>query len=241
MFGHLHRLSFRQTKRSFCQDHHPIFTYFALNKPYDCLSQFSVPRNAKAGQQTLMDLNIQRGRGGKDVYAVGRLDRDSEGLLVLSNDNKFTDTVLNSKAVSKEYYVQVEGCVTEAALEQLRLGVGIYAPVVDVEVVGEPILNNLDHEPPPADYFSTKLWPENHVRRRKKSPLTWLRVELDEGKNRQIRKMCAAVGHAVVRLIRWRIGALSLDMLGDTGDGALQPRALVEFKPSLLVPGYHRD
>lgn len=170
------------------------------------LSQFT--REA-AGQLCLADLDFIFPR---DAYPIGRLDADSEGLLVLTNDKSLNIKLLNPKNhVEKTYWVQVEGIPTEAALEHLRKGVAIR---VDGKIYHTlPAVVNM---PDTAPIFPDRIPP---VRFRKTVPDSWLEIRIHEGKNRQVRRMCAAVGFPVLRLIRSGFGKLSL---GDMLPGAVR-------------------
>lgn len=168
---------------------------FALYKPYGYLSQFTDPTGGR--KRTLADLVALP----KDVYPIGRLDEDSEGLLLLTNDNQLKQRLLG-QGVEKEYWVQVEGIPAEAALAHLRAGVHIRVRKRDYRTRPAEV-HRLD---PPPDL------PPRHppIRYRKSVPDRWLSLTLREGKNRQVRRMTAAVGHPTLRLIRWRIGPWSL-------------------------------
>lgn len=170
----------------------------AFHKPYDVLSQFTAEED---GQRTLAEFALPPG-----VYPVGRLDRDSEGLLLLSNDGAFIKRVLDPRhGHPRTYLAQVERVPDAAALQALRGG-------VDIRVGGKVHRTRpchadlLDNEPdlplrdPP-------------IRFRKSVPTAWLRLVLTEGKNRQVRRMTAAVGFPTLRLVRVAIGALRLDGL----------------------------
>jgi len=168
--------------------------YFLFYKPYLVLSQFS----PEGGKQTLKDfLHLP-----KDIYPVGRLDNDSEGLLLLTNDNeikhKLTDPNHNHP---KTYLAQVERIPNEQALEQLRTGViieGKKTRPADIKLlVGEPPL-------PPRSV---------PIRFRKNVPTVWMKLTLYEGRNRQVRKMTAAIGHPTLRLVRIKIGNLGINNL----------------------------
>ncbi len=162
-----------------------------LNKPYDELCQFS----REGDRAVLADFVPVKG-----VYPAGRLDRDSEGLVVLTDDGKLQAQVADPRfKLEKTYLAQVEGVVTEAALERLRAGVVLNdGPTLraGAEGVGEP----------------EWLWPRTPpIRVRKSVPDGWIEVTLREGRNRQVRRMCAAVGLPCLRLIRWRVGDWTLD------------------------------
>ena len=166
-----------------------------FNKPYGVLPQFS-DEGAGPARPTLADYVDVPG-----VYAAGRLDRDSEGLLLLTGDGRLQARIADPRfKMAKTYLVQVEGEPDEAALEALRRGVrlkdGMTRPA-EVERID-----------PPA------LWPRDPpVRFRKSVPDCWLRLTIREGRNRQVRRMTAAVGHPTLRLVRWSVGEWTLDGL----------------------------
>lgn len=161
-----------------------------LNKPYGVLSQFSDGSGARA---TLSDWVEVPG-----VYPAGRLDRDSEGLLLLTDDGALQARIADPRfKLSKTYLVQVEGEPDEAALNRLREGValadGLTRPA-DARRINPP-----------------QLWPRDPpVRFRKTVPDCWLELTIREGRNRQVRRMTAAVGNPTLRLVRWRVGDWTL-------------------------------
>jgi len=167
--------------------------YFLLYKPFGMLSQFS---RETPEQRTLADLDVVFP---KDVYPVGRLDADSEGLLLLTNDKSLNARLLNPRFEHpRTYWAQVEGIPDEAALEQLRAG-------VTIRIDGK----SFQTRPAKVEVLTVQPeLPERHppVRFRKTVPDAWLELTLVEGKNRQVRRMCAAVGLPVLRLVRVAIG-----------------------------------
>jgi 23S rRNA pseudouridine2457 synthase len=165
----------------------------ALNKPYGVLCQFTDPE----GRRTLAEFVRQ-----KDVYAAGRLDHDSEGLLLLTDDGRLAHQLTDPRhKQAKTYLAQVDGEIDEAAVLALCRGVQLNdGPTLPAEAIciAEP------------DW----LWPRDPpVRFRKSIPTSWLSLTLREGRNRQVRRMTAAVGFPTLRLIRVRIGGHALDGL----------------------------
>ena len=166
-------------------------TLVLFNKPYGVLCQFT---DGGTMRPTLSDFVRTPG-----VYPAGRLDLDSEGLLLLTDDGRLQAQIANPRfKLPKTYLVQVEGEVADASLETLRRGVrlkdGMTRPA------------EAERIEPPA------LWPRDPpVRYRKTVPDCWLRLTLREGRNRQVRRMTAAVGHPTLRLVRWSIGDWTLD------------------------------
>ncbi|WP_084646139.1 pseudouridine synthase [Marinimicrobium agarilyticum] len=163
-----------------------------FNKPFGVLSQFTDAE----GRETLARYIDRPG-----VYPAGRLDRDSEGLLLLTNDGQVQHQIAHPlHKLPKTYWVQVEGEPDKSALQALRQGVrlndGPTRPA-KVKVISEP-----------------SLWPRHPpVRARKSVPTTWLELTITEGRNRQVRRMTAAVDHPTLRLVRARIGTWGLDQL----------------------------
>ena len=167
----------------------------AFNKPYGVLSQFT-DAGSPSPRPTLSDFIGMSG-----VYPAGRLDRDSEGLLLLTDDGRLQARIADPRhKAPKTYLVQVEGETDEAALARLREGV---------------VLNDGPTRPAQAERIADPaLWPRDPpVRFRKSVPDCWLRITLREGRNRQVRRMTAAVGHPTLRLVRWAIGEWALDGL----------------------------
>ena len=173
------------------------YNYYVLFKPYGVLSQFSRP---EPQHKTLADLAF---KFPKEVYPVGRLDKDSEGLLILTNDKKLNDELLNPNfAHSRAYAVQVDGQMTDEAIEMLENGVGIKLGTTMYQTM--PASAKLL----PAEFALAEREPP--IRYRKMIPTSWLELTLIEGKNRQVRKMCAKTGFPVLRLVRTRIEQLCL-------------------------------
>ncbi len=168
-------------------------TTIRFNKPFNVLCQFS----PQEGKQTLADfIKI------KNVYAAGRLDKDSEGLLLLTDDGQLQHQISHPKhKLAKTYWVQVDGDITDDAIAQLQSGI---------------VLKDGKTQPAEAKRMAEPqgLWERNPpVRFRANIPTSWLSLRITEGKNRQVRRMTAAVGFPTLRLIRYAIGDITLDGL----------------------------
>jgi 23S rRNA pseudouridine2457 synthase len=165
-----------------------------FNKPFGVLSQFTDAGNAGGLRATLSDHIDLPG-----VYPAGRLDRDSEGLLLLTDDGRLQARIAHPRhRTGKTYLAQVEGIPDDAALDALRAGVALKDGATRPARV-----RRID----PPD-----LWPRDPpVRFRRSVPDCWLELGLSEGRNRQVRRMTAHVGHPTLRLVRWRVGDWSLD------------------------------
>ncbi|MGI9358286.1 MAG: pseudouridine synthase [Paracoccaceae bacterium] len=167
-----------------------------FNKPFNVMSQFSDNSKKATERGNLSDfISIP------NIYPVGRLDKDSEGLMLLSDDGKLQYNLSNPQnKIKKTYYVQVEGEPKNSDLDFLRAGIvlkdGVTRPA-DVQIIAPP--NFWERIPP--------------IRVRKTVPDTWLELIISEGKNRQIRRMTAAVGYPTLRLVRTKIGSYALDNL----------------------------
>jgi 23S rRNA pseudouridine2457 synthase len=179
--------------------------YFIIYKPFNTLSQFS----KEGSHATLADLNFDFP---KDAYPVGRLDADSEGLLILTNDSALNHRLLNPKFKHKRtYFVQVDGQATPEAMQALCNGVAIS-------------IDGRKHQTLPAQaqlFVDDPALPDRNppIRIRKNIPTSWLSLTLHEGKNRQVRRMTAAVGFPTLRLVRWAIEGV---LLGDMHAGEVR-------------------
>jgi len=185
--------------------------YFIIYKPYLALSQFTSQLNKK----TLADFF----KVSKDIYPVGRLDEDSEGLLILTNDATLNQRLLNPAfAHEREYLVQVDGAITQQAATQLQGG-------VTITVDGKPYTTKrctatlLTAEP-------ALPLREPPIRFRKEIPAPWVQLTLTEGKNRQVRKMTAAVGYPTLRLVRSRIEQITI--------GNMQPGEIISLPKATI-------
>ncbi len=169
--------------------------YFLVHKPFGVLSQFT---KEMPEHQTLADLyNFP-----PEVYPVGRLDKDSEGLLILTNDKSLTDRLLNPKYQHlRTYWVQVEGQIEDKACQKLASGVIIQVNKKAYQTLPAQVKLLMNVK------FSDRIPP---IRFRENIPTSWLEIKLIEGKNRQVRKMCAKVGFPVLRLVRVAVVGLEL-------------------------------
>lgn len=193
-----------------------------FNKPFDVLSQFTDDAGSKGAgskRQTLANFIAL-----PDVYAAGRLDRDSEGLMLLTDDGPLQARIADPRnKTAKSYWVQIEGIPDETALAALRRGV---------------TLKDGQTRPAEASRMDTPpgLWPRiPPIRVRKSVPDCWITLTITEGRNRQVRRMTAAIGHPTLRLIRYSIGDITL---GDLPPGTWQQispeglsRRLSPYKP----------
>lgn len=167
-----------------------------FNKPFNVLCQFTDSGHDDMARETLADYIELPG-----FYPAGRLDKDSEGLLILTNDGKLQHQITDPKMkMPKSYWVQVEGLITQEALQQLQKGVllkdGMTRPAT-AQIINEPL-----------------VWPRvPPIRMRQHIPTSWLSLTIKEGRNRQVRRMTAALGFPTLRLIRYQIGQWSLDYL----------------------------
>lgn len=191
-------------------------TTIRFNKPYQVLTQFS----DGSDRQTLADfISIP------DIYPAGRLDRDSEGLLLLTDDGQLQNRISHpDHKLKKIYWVQLDGEISSDAIDKLRDGVqlkdGMTLPA-KVEVIAEP----------------AALWPRNPpVRYRAEIPTSWISLEISEGRNRQVRRMTAAVGYPTLRLIRYAIGPVTLDGLKPGAYDEVDEQRLWSLFPKKPVP-----
>ncbi|WP_299661121.1 pseudouridine synthase [uncultured Ruegeria sp.] len=189
--------------------------FIRFNKPYDVLPQFTDRANADSPRSTLSDFIDLPG-----VYPAGRLDRDSEGLMLLTDNGRLQAQISDPKhKMAKAYWVQVEGIPDAAAMKTLRDGIELK------DGLTRPAKARLIDEP-------AYLWPRTPpIRIRQTVPVCWIELTLSEGRNRQVRRMTAAVGHPTLRLIRARIGDWSLDGL-NPGQWESLPMPTISASPS---------
>jgi 23S rRNA pseudouridine2457 synthase len=189
-----------------------------FNKPFDVLCQFT----DGGGRATLADYITEPG-----IYPAGRLDRDSEGLVLLTDDGRLQHLISHPRhKQEKTYWVQVEGEIGEAACRQLEQGVVLKdgsARAIRAATLAEP--NLWERDPP--------------IRYRKTVPTSWLSLVIDEGRNRQVRRMTAAVGFPTLRLIRYAIGPWNLDGLrpGEYRETAPTPELLAALESPKWAAG----
>jgi 23S rRNA pseudouridine2457 synthase len=175
-----------------------LYKYFVVHKPFNVLSQFT-SHDGKKTLKNFFDVPV-------NVYPVGRLDYDSEGLLILTDDKYLNDYLLNPlQGHEREYWIQVESNITPQAIKELEQGVTIningksYFTKKCIAKIISPPEEIAERNPP--------------VRFRKNIPVSWLKIILTEGKNRQVRKMTAKAGFPTLRLIRYRIGKITIGHL----------------------------
>lgn len=194
----------------------PGSDYFLIYKPFGMLTQFS----REGDKPVLADLAYPFA---KDIYPVGRLDADSEGLLVLTNDKSLNHRLLNPRFRHlRTYYVQVEGDPTDAAIRQLETGVTITVDGKACQTSPARVMRLAEPDLPPR---------HPPIRFRANIPTSWLSITLHEGKNRQVRKMTAAVGFPTLRLVRWAIESLTA--------GGMQPADVRPVEARVLFAGLH--
>lgn len=173
-------------------------SHYIIYKPYGYLSQFKSNSKQQKSKKFLGELF----EFPESIMSIGRLDEKSEGILLLTTDGKMSDYV-NSKKVEKEYYALVDGNISNEAIEQLKLGVEIG-------------FNGKKYKTKPCKAFKLNSIPEipkhtQRIRDDRHGPTSWVSITLNEGKFRQVRKMTSAVGFPTLRLVRVRVGSVSLN------------------------------
>ncbi|MXN90583.1 pseudouridine synthase [Flavobacterium sp. Sd200] len=185
--------------------------HYIIYKPYGYLSQFTY--NLKRNKKLLGELyNFQAG-----TMAIGRLDEDSEGLLLLTTDGMMSE-IVRGKKVEKEYYAQLDGIIDNEAVEKLKKGVEI--GFKGIKYTTKPCMASILNNVPDFPLRGKKIRDERH------GPTSWISVTVTEGKFRQVRKMTAAVGFPTLRLIRVRVGNINL--------GSLQPGEVIDVESFIL-------
>jgi 23S rRNA pseudouridine2457 synthase len=179
--------------------------HFKMYKPTRVLTQFTFTRTKRKKRKLLGDLH----RFPEDTMAIGRLDEDSEGLLLLTTDG-ITSNRVRQKSIEKEYYCQVDGIINKEAIGRLRKG-------VEISVEGKLYTTLpcqariLDCGPNEGSLPPAIPSPSRKIRDARHGPTSWVSITITEGKNRQVRRMTAAVGHSTLRLVRVRVGTIVLD------------------------------
>jgi 23S rRNA pseudouridine2457 synthase len=174
-----------------------VHQHFKLYKPYGYLSQFVNNQTTRKNKKMLGDLYSFP----KKTMAIGRLDYDSEGLLLLTTDGKQSEIIRSSK-IEKEYYVQIDGMITNDAIELIKKGVKISIEGKDYQT--KPCKSSILDKIPELPERSKKIRDERH------GPTSWISITIQEGKFRQVRKMTASVGFPTLRLVRVRIGSINI-------------------------------
>jgi len=175
-----------------------VHAHFKVYKPFGMLSQLSSNNSKEVKQKQFLTALYDFPAG---IMPIGRLDEKSEGLLLMTTDGKLSDTI-NRSGIEKEYYAQLDGLITEEAIEQMQVG-------VEIGLEGK----KYQTKPCEAAIIIAPLLPEpsQKIRIGGHRPNSWIRIVLTEGKFRQVRKMTAAVGFPTLRLVRFRIGEIGLD------------------------------
>lgn len=176
-----------------------IHQHYILHKPFGYLSQFVNNQNKRKNKKLLGELY----HFAEGTMAIGRLDETSEGLLLLTTDGKVSHHITSHK-VEKEYYVEVDGLITEEAIKSLMKG-------VTISIYGKPY-HTKSCKVDKVECFDKYLIEQRKVRDERHGPSSWISITLTEGKFRQVRKMTAAVGFPTLRLVRVRIGNIKLNL-----------------------------